>query len=471
MSDTNQNDAQPQADLQTSFAARTTNVGDVVVGKLVKITGSVAFIDYGARSEGYIELSELKDDTGEVAFKEGDQVEAEVVSIRGAVQLSRKNLRAAQMLESLKVAWKNQTPVEGKIVGVNKGGYELRIEGVRAFCPNSQMDVRFVHEPKTMVGQTHTFRITEYGDGKSLVVSRRVLLEAGLAEKRAEMGASISVGDVKQGKVTQVRDFGAFVDLGEGLEGLIHVSEISHERINKPSDVLNVGDAVEVKVIRVEPERGRIALSIKQLEDNPWTTFVDGLEVGQKMTGVVERLQPFGAFIKLAPGIDGLLHVSAITTEKRIEHPSELLTEGEEIEVVVEKIERDRQRIGLMTPMVAERRKPVDVKVRVNDVVKGAVTRTERFGVFINVEGTEILIPNAEMATDRGTDHRRMFPIGTELEAKIIEVDRKRNRIRASRKRMLTHAEEQAVSDYKKRSEANQSMGTFGDLLKDFLNK
>lgn len=471
MSESTPTDKQPAR--PTAFAGRTPKVGDLVSGTIVKITGNVAFVAYGGRSEGYIELGELRDASGAVTVAEGDTIQAEVVNVRGAVRLSARKAQAVKVMDDLREAWKSGTPVEGRIVAVNKGGFEVRVSGVRAFCPLSQISEHFPREPAREVGKTYTFKITEFGDnGKSLVVSRRVVLEAQKKALRETLNDRVKVGERLQGKVTRVKDFGVFVELEEGIEGLIHVSEISHERVGHPREKFSDGDAVEVQVIRIDVERGRIGLSTKVLEDSPWKSFVAELKVGQTLTGTVDRIQPFGVFVKLADGVDGLMHVSGISAERRIEHPSEVLSEGDEVEVVVEKIERDRQRIGLVSPAVAEKRKPVQITVKNGDVVKGTVQKVERFGVFLDIGDNQVgLVPNNEMDTDRGADHSRMFPVGTEIEAVVTEVDRKRGRIRLSRKALKSARERKALDDYRKREAAPKSLGSFGDLLKDFLDK
>jgi small subunit ribosomal protein S1 len=461
----------PRPELETSFAARTISPGDIVKGTIVKIAGEVAFINYGARSEGYITLSELKGEDGELRFNEGDEIEAEVLQTRGAVQLSRRNMRAQEVLSELEQSWKDQLPVEGAVVAVNKGGYEIRVRGVRAFCPSSQFSLRFEKEPSSHIGQHYLFRITEYGKGKSLVVSRRVLLEEEKGSQPKPSLTSLNEGDVMQGTVTQIKPFGAFVEIGDGIEGLVHVSEISHDRVGHPNDKLSVGEAIEVKILRIEHDKNRVGLSIKALADDPWTTFVQTLTPGQKLTGKVVRIQPFGAFVNIAPGVDGLLHVSGISAEKRIEDPSEVLSANQEIEVVVDKIDKARKRVGLLTPEVAERRQPVNISVQKGDLMDGTVAKVEKFGVFVSLgDKGQALIPNAEMGTPFGTDHTRTFPIGKELKFKIIEVDRQRGRVRASIKALETHDEEVAFAEYRKENKANQSLGSFGDLLKGFLN-
>lgn len=457
-----------------SFVPRTVSAGDMVTGTVVKIAGSVAFIDYGARNEGYIELGELRDADGNVTVEVGSEVEAEVLETRGAVRLSARKAQAKAARGELRTAFEAKRPVRGRVAGINKGGFEVRIEGARAFCPRSQIAERPPADPARLVGQELDFIITEYPEKKSLVVSHRSYLDQQRDAARSTLGTRFRKGDRLQGKVTQLQTFGAFVEISPGVEGLVHVSEISHTRIDHPNQRLQVGEAVEVQVKSVDIERGRVSLSMKSLESDPVTEFLDGLEVGATMTGTVAVLQDFGAFVNLHPGVDGLLHVSAISAEKRINHPSEAVSEGQKVEVIIEKIDRVKRKIGLMTPEVAASRVPVEINFKKGDVLKGKVTRVEQYGVFIELsEGVVGLCPNGEMATDRGTDHRRMFPIGTELEVKVVEIERARNRIRLSRKAMLNHDENTAFADYKKQQNETGSggMGTLGDLFADLLKK
>ena len=458
----------------SSFTPRTVSPGDMVSGRIVKIAGSVAFIDYGARNEGYIELAELRDENGAVSVEVGDEVDAQVLETRGAVRLSYSKAQANKARDELRAAFEAKRPVRGRVAGMNKGGFEVRIAGVRAFCPRSQIADRPPADATSLLGQEFDFLITEFPEGKSLVVSRRRVLDKKREVAKTTLGVTYRKGDRLQGRVTQLRDFGAFVEIGEGVEGLVHVSEISHERIAHPNERLTVGEAVEVEVKGVEPERGRVSLSMRSLQSDPVTEFLDGLEIGQPMSGTVARLQDFGAFVTLTPGVDGLLHVSAITAERRIEHPSEVLSEGDKVDVVIEKIDRAKRKVGLVTPEVAEARKPVDIPFKVGDIRKGPVTRVETYGVFIEVaDGVVGLCPNGQMATDRGTDHRRAFPVGTELEVKVMEIDKSRGRVRLSRK-ALEHLEEHtAFRDYKKQQNESGAggMGTFGDLFGDLLKK
>ena len=461
-------DQEPARELQTSFSGRTVSPGDRVRGTIVKITGAVAFVDFGYTSQGYIQLAELRDAEGNLDVGEGSEVEAEVVSTRSGVELSARKAQEGAVLEGLHAAWKSQTPVDGRIVATNKGGFEIRVSGVRAFCPASQLAERFIREPAREVGKTYSFLITEYGEGKSLVVSRRALLE----ESRQQINDRVKVGEHLQGRVTQLQDFGAFIDIGGGVEGLVHVSEISHGRVAHPREKLTVGDAVEVKVIKVDADKGRVGLSIKALEGSPFADFVATVEVGQVIEGTVDRVQPFGAFVRIAPGVDGLLHVSAIKADERIEEATGHVKEGEVMQLVVQRIEKDRERVALCTPEVWEARKPAEIPFKVGDTLKGTVTKHERFGVFVQLAPKIIgLCPNPEMATERGANHGQMFPVGSEFDVKVLEIDAQRGRIRVSRKALI-HTDEDDYREWRKSQkteEKTQSLGTFGDLLKDFL--
>src|SRR5262249_32313412 len=245
-------------------------------------------------------------------------------------------------------------PVEGLVLAVNKGGFEVAVGDARAFVPLSQMDLRFVDKPDQYIGERLRFRVTEVRE-KNVVLSRRALLEDEQKALAAETRKTLGEGKVLQGKVTGVRDFGVFVDLG-GVEGLVPVSELSHVRVGHPSEVVSVGDTVEVEVLRIEapnphsPDKAkhkeRITLSMRARQEDPWKTFAAGLKEGDRLSGKVVRLQPFGAFVELKPGVDGLIHISALS-DRRIAHPRDVVKVGESVEVVVEKVDAAEKRIGL----------------------------------------------------------------------------------------------------------------------------
>jgi len=287
-------------------------IGQVVSGQVIQIGHDDVFVDVNGKGEGQIARSELLDENGALSVAVGDTVEATVVQAQGELRLSRKLLAGAHAREMLSAAAESGIPVQGKVAGVIKGGFEVTVAGLRAFCPLSQMDLHRVEDQSAYLNQVYDFRVTELSDdGRRIVVSRRKLLEAEARERAEETRAKVVPGAVLPGQVASVTAFGAFVDLG-GLSGLVHVSELSHQRVDRPADFLQTGQAVTVKVLKVDPQSGKIALSMKELEGDPWATVQDQLKPRQIVEGRIARVADFGVFVELLPGIDGLVHVSEL---------------------------------------------------------------------------------------------------------------------------------------------------------------
>jgi small subunit ribosomal protein S1 len=373
---------------------------------------------------------------------------------------------------------------------------------MRAFCPASQIDVRFVDDTSTFVGQKLKFLVQELRGGNA-ILSRRALLEEERKGQAAELRKTLDVGSVLEGIVTSVRDFGAFVDLG-GIEGLVHVSELSHARVAHAQDVVKAGQNVRVQVLRIDPpgpDKGgkpggasseRIALSLRALEQDPWDAARPQLEEGKKLQGKVARLQPFGAFVELFPGVDGLVHVSALSP-KHVSHPREVVKEGETIWVQIESVDDAARRVALrrITEEEAQQEGPVPApsrggrdrgekhergggpdrpapgaRARVGDMVDAKVERVEAFGVFVVWAAGKGLIPNAELGTPRGSDNTKTTPIGTEFKAQIIEID-ERGRYRLSRTSAERAADRADYERYQRAQKpAGKGFGTLGDLLR-----
>src|SRR4029450_1476616 len=287
-------------------------VGQIVKGRVIQITAESVFVDVGSKGEAWIERAELTDADGELKVAGRGEVEATVVSTGDEVRLSHKLRQGAQARQALAVAAQTGIPVEGKVAAVIKGGYEVTVGGLRGFCPLSQMDLRRVETPEDYVGRVLEFRVTTFSEnGRNLVLSRRRLLEERAAEVAEETRKKIAPGAVLTGTVSSLADFGAFVDLG-GVQGLVPLSELSHSRSSRPADLLRVADAGTVKVRRVDQEKGRISLSLKALEGDPWGAVAGRLRERQIVRGRAVRSTEFGIFVELMPGVDGLLHVSEI---------------------------------------------------------------------------------------------------------------------------------------------------------------
>ncbi|MFY9973119.1 MAG: S1 RNA-binding domain-containing protein [Chromatiaceae bacterium] len=331
-------------------------VGERVRGTLVSIAEDYAFVDLGGKTEGRLEVAALRDAEGELTLAVGDTVEATVTGTdpdSGTLLLGSQHGHKYHGLDEVRQAYSQGLPVQGQVTGAVKGGLEVQIAGLRGFCPASQADIRFVEDLAEFVGQRLDFRITKLEGGRrpNLVVSRRVLLEEEQRLRAEATRAQLKEGAVLSGTVTSLKDYGAFVDIG-GLEGMIHVSELAFGRVKHPSELLRVGQPVEVAVLRIEPATGgrqpeKIALSIRALARDPWTDADQRFAVGTRVQGTVSRLQPFGAFVELEPGVDGLVHVSELGAGRRVNHPSEVLKVGDRVEASVLGVDMERRRISL----------------------------------------------------------------------------------------------------------------------------
>lgn len=347
-----QSQAEPEEDFAALFEAsvqtKRFTKGQTIEGTIVAIGAEVAFINVGGKGEATISIDELKDDDGVLEVAAGDRIQATVVGTMGGLTLSRRLLRGSASQRQLEDAFRAGLSVEGRVEGEVKGGYEVRIARQRAFCPFSQIDTVRNTAPADHLGRVYAFRIIEYKEGgKNLIVSRRVLLEEAQREGAAELRRSIVVGAVMTGRVTSVRDFGAFIDLGAGVQGLLHVSEMGWSRVADTSQVVAVGEPVAVKVLRVDDDGQKIALGLKQLTADPWSTVQGTYEVGQVRTGRVTRLAEFGAFVELEPGIEGMAHVSTFAPRGQSAGWKKAVPVGMTGSFEILSIDPDKKRIGV----------------------------------------------------------------------------------------------------------------------------
>ncbi|MCX6538112.1 MAG: S1 RNA-binding domain-containing protein [Acidobacteria bacterium] len=333
---------------EASFQATHFDKGQTIEGTIVAIGPEVAFVNVGGKGEAVIEIDELKNADGALEVAVGDRIQAMVVSTEGGLTLSRKLARGTATDRQLEDAFHAGLPVEGKVERAVKGGYEVRIARQRAFCPMSQIDTIRNAAPTEYEGHVYTFRIIEYKKGgRNLVVSRRALLEEEQRVSAAEIRRSIVVGAVLTGRVASVREFGAFVDLGAGVQGLLHVSEMGWSRVSDTSQVVKPGEEVTVKVLRVNDDGQKIALGLKQLTADPWSTVHERYEVGQVRTGRVTRLAEFGAFVELEPGIEALAHASTFAPSGRSDGWSRLVAVGTMGGFEILSIDLEKKRIGI----------------------------------------------------------------------------------------------------------------------------
>lgn len=335
---------------------RAAKVGEKVSGEVVSVDAEQVFVTLGGKFEGIMDAVHLKDEEGNLKVAVGDTVEAMVTDIdqdSGALLLGPQQGRQLHGMAELEHAFRNQLPVEGQVGKVIKGGLEVQVAGQRAFCPASQVDTRFIEDLSGFVGERLSFLITKLEGGKrpNIVVSRRTLLEEEQRARAEEVRAALEVGAVLSGNVTKLMDYGAFVDLG-GIEGMIHISELALGHVKHPSEVLTVGQPVEVAVLRIEKsdnpkKREKIALSIRALAKDPWQDAHERYPAGTRVKGTVKRLQTFGAFVEVEPGLEGLVHISELGAGRRVNHPDEVISAGQEVEATVLGVDIHKRRMSL----------------------------------------------------------------------------------------------------------------------------
>ena len=457
--------------------------GDKVSGKVLKISKDTIFIDLSGKSEGIANLQEFMDKEGNLTVEQGDWVEMRVASIRDGIHLTKgMKVQGANSLDMLLDAKENLIPVEGRVAGVVKGGFEVNLSGVRAFCPISQIDLQFCEKPEEHVGAKYPFRIMEIKEkGKNIIVSRRGFLEEEREEKSKETLARLKPGLECEGKVTKLIDFGAFVDIG-GIEGMVHISEISHARIRHPLEVLKPGQQVRVKVMKFETDkdgRSKISLSIKALEPDAWEKGL-GFEEGEVVHGKVSRLTDFGAFVEVAPGLDGLVHISEISYE-RVSHPSKLLHEGDAVDVLVMGIDRQTHRVSLSIKEATIKKKMEQegegsdkVRLEVGQVLRGIVEDSKPYGIFIRLPrlGPRVrgLLPMEEVKDSAKGDVKKKFPKGQEIQVEIISIDAQ-GKIRLSQRVMEEREDRESYRKFMEKDEKNGKLGTLGDIFNNLKLK
>jgi len=342
-----------EEDFAAMFAASDSSLarfapGQKIEATVIKVTAEWIFIDTGTKGEGVLDRKEFLNDDGSVTVKEGDKISAWFIASRhGEMRFTTRLDGSAGGSSQLEDAFNGGIPVQGFVEKEVKGGYEVKVGGSRAFCPFSQTGLKRDEGPEQFLGKHHQFRITEYREnGRSIVVSRRALLDEERQAMREAAWENVSEGEIVEGKVSTLREFGAFVDIG-GVEGLIPMSELGWKRVKDVAEVLSVGQQVKVLIKRVDREAGKISLSLRDTLADPWDTLTENFSEGAYINGTVSRLANFGAFVTLADGIDGLIPISRLGSGKRINHPREVLKEDERIEVKVESIDRAARRISL----------------------------------------------------------------------------------------------------------------------------
>jgi small subunit ribosomal protein S1 len=446
--------------------------GDRVKAVIVGRGDGVLFVSLGGKSEGVVDTAGFVDEEGALTVAVGDEIEAWVTHRRdGTLHLSTSLTANDGGTEMLEQAARDGVPVEGRVTGTNKGGFDVDVLGKRGFCPFSQIAIG-PSEPEDHVGRTYRFlvqRVSE--DGRDVVVSRAALLREEREAAAVDTLETLQVDDELEGCVTRLMDFGAFVDIG-GVEGLVHVSELGWARVDHPREIVSEGDTVRVRVTRLEnlddPRNRRIGLSMRAMQTDPWVETASRLTVGTTTSGTVARLESFGAFVDLEPGVDGLVHISEISPGRRIGHPREVVSVGDTVQVQVIKVDPMRRQIGLsMKALMDDPWSIAASKLRPGTTVQGTVDAIKPFGVFIALEGGVTgLLPTSQFAEDERHNALSRFRPGTPIEARVLDVDPAKQRLTLTRRDDSEAVERAQYADYQASTSDEGGLGTFADLLK-----
>lgn len=406
--------------------------GELVEARIANIGSEDVLVDFGAKMLGVLSKSEFREDAH---YAVGDTLEVLVMGedkSGGLINVSHKKAKQQKILRTMEVGM----VLEGPVTGMNRGGLEVMIEGLRAFIPASQVELGFRKDISDLIGKTIQAEVTKFDlADENIVLSRRKVLEREDKSRKEKAFEELKVGEIRKGKVKTLMDFGAFVDIG-GVDGLLHISDMSWGRVNKPEEVVNVGDEVEVKVTKVNQEKGKVSLSLKQLKAHPWEKAGETYPEGTKISGRVVRLANFGAFVELEPGLDALLPISEMSWTKRVRSPKEIVKEGDVIEAKVLSCEPDKQRISIsLKALTDDPWSEVASKYPVDTKVKGKVVRTTDFGAFVNLEdGVDGLIHISELSDRRVNRVEDVVKVGADVEARVVKIDTENNRIGLSLK-------------------------------------
>jgi len=407
--------------------------GSLVEGTVSSIKGDEVFIDIGYKSEGSVSIDEFGEDA---EVKIGDKVTIMLRELEnektGNVVISKKAADDKIRWEKILERYVEGSVVTGTIVKATRGGLLVKIDDIEAFLPGSQIEITPVKELEGYVGQTFDFKVIKISnERRNLIVSRRELIEGTLAEKRAELMSSLSKGEVRKGRVKNITDFGAFIDL-DGLDGLLHITDMSWGRIKHPAEILKVGQELDVMVLDVDRDRERVSLGLKQTVDNPWNTIQEQFPVGSRVSGKVVNLAAYGAFIEIAPGIEGLVHISEFSWTKRVARASDMLSIGDEVQVVVLSVDVDSQKIALGIRQTQDNPwDTVQERYPVGSKIQGKVRNFTAYGAFVELEeGIDGMIHVSDMSWTRKINHpSECLQKGQEVEAVVLDVNPKEQRI------------------------------------------
>ncbi|MBP6914981.1 MAG: 30S ribosomal protein S1 [Smithellaceae bacterium] len=442
--------------------------GNIAQGKVVQITNDMVMVDVGWKTEGFIPASELKNAQGNINVSVGDEIEVFIDKrdADGNLILSKNKATKLKVWDEIKSACENNTPVKGKVVEKVKGGLSVDI-GIIAFLPGSQVDVRPIKDLDQFVGQTMDFKVLKYDRKRNnVVLSRRSIVASERETEKKDILESIQEGSIVQGVIKNITDYGIFIDLG-GIDGLLHVTDISWGRITKPSDHFRKGDKITVKVLSFDREKERVSLGFKQLTENPWEHIMEKYPVGSIAEGKVVNLTDYGVFVELETGVEGLVHISEMYWTREIKHPSKVLKVGDEIKVVVLDVNTEAKRISLSLKQTSPNPwEKLKEKYPEGTIVKGVVRNITNFGVFVGIEeGIDGLIHVSDISWKHRVSHpSEYFKKGQEVEAVVEKVDVENEKFSLSVKKMEKNPWEALSQKYAPGSVVNGKITNFTDF-------
>jgi small subunit ribosomal protein S1 len=409
--------------------------GAIVSGIVVEVRNDVVVINAGLKSEGIVPIEQFRTDAGEIEVKVGDEVKVALDAIEdgfGETRLSREKAKRSLVWDELETAQQANATVTGKISGKVKGGFTVDIKDVRAFLPGSLVDVRPVRDPVFLEGKELEFKIIKLDRKRNnVVVSRRAVVESEHSEEREQLLDRLQEGAVVKGVVKNLTDYGAFVDLG-GIDGLLHITDMAWKRVRHPSEVVNVGDELEVRVLKFDRERNRVSLGLKQLGEDPWVAIARRYPTGTRLFGKISNVTDYGCFVELEPGVEGLVHVSEMDWTNKNVNPAKLVQVGDEVEVMVLDVDEERRRISLGIKQT--RANPWESFAAIHkkgDKVSGQIKSITDFGIFVGLDGgIDGLVHLSDISwQSTGEELVRKFKKGDEVEAVVLAVDPERERI------------------------------------------
>ncbi|MPS35615.1 MAG: 30S ribosomal protein S1 [Stenotrophomonas sp.] len=409
--------------------------GAIVVGTVVDVRGDVVVINAGLKSEGIVPIEQFRNDAGEIDVGVGDQVKVALDSIEngfGETVLSREKAKRAMVWDELEEALEKNETITGRISGKVKGGFTVDIKDVRAFLPGSLVDVRPVRDPAYLEGKELEFKLIKLDRKRNnVVVSRRAVVESEHSEEREQLMDKLQEGAILKGVVKNLTDYGAFVDLG-GIDGLLHITDMAWKRVRHPSEVVNVGDELDVRVLKFDRERNRVSLGLKQLGEDPWDNIGRRYPANSRVFGKVSNVTDYGAFVEIEPGVEGLVHVSEMDWTNKNVNPSKVVQVGDEVEVMVLDVDEERRRISLgMKQVAANPWETFAATHKKGDKVSGQIKSITDFGIFIGLDGgIDGLVHLSDISwATTGEDVVRNFKKGDTLDAVVLAVDPERERI------------------------------------------